>query len=273
MSLFEKVGKFEALVKKLPRVKALPASVQRTQRVAARFEEKLSKLGQAPSPVDAVLDNVINQLKQTFQTAQMKDPVRAKMTQLFDVLNTLKGKGDAASLRQMRAVVKSLGPLVSAAGATNVLAVLSQLDSVAQKQEQALGQVPAPGEQAPASSQAPGGKQFPAIPVNVQNALSSLMTNLAIGIPLTKSDGKLGPETEQAINNYKKHVPSAAALSGKQLFDKIMQDFKYVHDQQTQGVKKEQILADLKSGTKGKSSDQAYEENLGRQNIRPFPTQ
>jgi len=48
MSLFEKVVKFAALVGKLPRVTALPESVLKTQKIAAKFDAKLNKLAQLP---------------------------------------------------------------------------------------------------------------------------------------------------------------------------------------------------------------------------------
>jgi hypothetical protein len=48
MSLIEKAGQFDVLVSKLPKTSkpTLPASVQKTQDVAKRFEEKLEKLAQ-----------------------------------------------------------------------------------------------------------------------------------------------------------------------------------------------------------------------------------
>lgn len=48
MSLTEKAGQFDVLVSKLPKASkpTLPASVQKTQDVAKRFEEKLEKLAQ-----------------------------------------------------------------------------------------------------------------------------------------------------------------------------------------------------------------------------------
>lgn len=270
MSLFEKVGKFEALVNKLPRVRILPEAIQRTQKIAAKFEAKLNKLAQDPSAgLDAAIDATRTALEDFFQNGKMPDTARKSATQYYDMLAGLKNP-DANGLKQLMEVVKSLGPLVSAAGGANaVVPALSKLYQAAQQKQEELASVPQPGQAAPGQAAAPAAKGFPSIPTNVQNALSTLMTTLNIGIPLPKVDGKLGPDTQQAINNYKKNVPSAAALNGKPLFDKIIQDFKYVHDQQTQGKQPQQILADLKSGTKGQSSDQVFEQGLGKQNLRP----
>lgn len=228
MSLFEKLGKYEALVNKLPRQTIIPEAVKRTQKVAAKFEAKLERLAQdnaGASMLGGAVNAVVQQLNQTFQQVRMPDSVRAKLTQLYTNLQNLSGADDAASLNQIRAIVKSIGPLVSNIGAANnVLPVLSHLDQVVQKQQQA--QAPAPGgagaQQAGQPGAAVAAKGFPSIPTNVQQALSEIMVKENLGVPLAKIDGKLGPETQRALNNYFKKFPQKSTLRGKPLWDDIL---------------------------------------------------
>jgi len=185
MSLFDKVGKFEALVSKLPRKTAIPASVQKTLNVAAKFDKKLEKLAQMPEPLNPP------------------------------------------------------GPMAGGGA----------------EREQA----------APA-------QKLPAIPANVQNALSSLMVKLNIGIPLRKADGIRGPDTEQAIAAYKKNMPSAANLEGKRLYDKIMSDWKRSVELERAGKQGKDLLAALQQGAAGvgaSQQDQAFEQGMAQQKLRP----
>jgi hypothetical protein len=88
-----------------------------------------------------------------------------------------------------------------------------------------LGDQPAPFTPPPAQN-APGvpEKNRPAplelIPIDVQKKLSDIMVNLRIGIPLSKIDGKVGPETQQALNNYANHF-GLKGMTNKQLFAHI----------------------------------------------------
>jgi len=187
MSLFDKVGKFEALVSKLPRKTAIPASVQKTLNIAAKFDKKLEKLGQMPDPLNPP------------------------------------------------------GPMAGGGA----------------EREQAR---PAPAQ------------KFPAIPANVQNALSSLMVKLNIGIPLRKADGVRGPDTEQAIASYKKNMPSAANLEGKALYDRIMNDWKRSVELERAGKQGNDLLTALQQGVAGVGAgqkDQAFEQGMAQQKLRP----
>jgi len=62
--------------------------------------------------------------------------------------------------------------------------------------------------------------QATTIPSNIQKALNSVLIHDDIGTPV-KTDGALGPETQQALNNYKKHF-NLSNMNNQALFNDIL---------------------------------------------------
>ena len=75
---------------------------------------------------------------------------------------------------------------------------------------------PAPREQA----KAPAVAQVSVTPDD-QKMISDFLVKYNMGIPLSKTDGKYGPETAQAINNIRKNVKSLAGMGDAQVIETL----------------------------------------------------
>jgi len=171
MSLIEKVGKFQMLVSKLPKVKPLPASVLRAQKLAAKFDEKFSKQAQnqgLSKEQRALLGQAISLMKQMGVDESVSKPLQ-------DALSF--NKVDPAAINVAVQKAQSANPTVAGGKGQQLKSIISQI-------------FPSGGEAA-APQKAPGGKVEGKIDPAVQKALG------------VESDGWLGPETRKALDAFK----------------------------------------------------------------------
>lgn len=113
---------------------------------------------------------------------------------------------------------------------------------------------------------------YPPIDPKAQGLLSKFLVDHNAGIPLSKIDGKLGPETRQALNNFKKYL-GKPQMSDTDVFgilnlpgqaDKMVAQMKAQHV--APGV--QQALQRSNQDQK----DQTYEQSLVDQHLRPPTT-
>lgn len=88
------------------------------------------------------------------------------------------------------------------------------------------------------------------IPTNVQQALGGVLVAINQGIPIQPT-GKLDQSTQWALNKFKQLVPSAANLTGKALYDKIIDSHTYAYYKGKEGKSESEIAQGLKSGETG----------------------
>lgn len=70
---------------------------------------------------------------------------------------------------------------------------------------------------------------FAPIPRNVQEHLSSLVALRGWGIPLSRIDGKIGPSTTQALNNFKSKMKLPLNTPNAQVFSIIEKEYAKDH--------------------------------------------
>lgn len=160
--------------------------------------------------LDSAIDGLSGKLMQLLQNGTLKDPVRLKVDQYHQLLNGLKGKGDAQSLTQLSSIIKSLGPMLySDANAAGILSTLGRLSQEVEKKQQMLAEVNVPADQ---TNQQAGKMSVPETVVSgtptfskeLQAKLNRILVPMGLMLPI-KEDGLLGAETKKALSLYKNH--------------------------------------------------------------------
>lgn len=133
-------------------------------------------------------------------------------------------------------------------------------------------EVPAPQAESVMQMPADHITGYAPIDPKVQGLLSKFLVDHNAGIPLTKVDGKLGPETRQALNNFKKYVgkPQMSDTDAFGILNLPGQADKMVAQMKAQPVAPGVQHALNRSNQDQK--DQAYEQSLVNQHLRPPTT-
>lgn len=136
-----------------------------------------------------------------------------KVMGYYETLGALRNSDlGSGSLAQMNAIVSALAQMSfndNGAWVQSVLPTLSQASkALTSKQNQLSAVVPPANPESNVAGPAPKAvstSTLPSIPKDIQQRLSDLMMPAGLlAVPL-KVDGALGPDTQKALNTYKKH--------------------------------------------------------------------
>jgi hypothetical protein len=130
-------------------------------------------------------------------------------------------------------------------------------------------EVPAPQQEDVIQMPAAHITGYAPIDPKVQGLLSKFLVDHNAGIPLSKIDGKLGPETRQALNNFKKYVgkPQMSDSDAFSILNLPGQADKMVAQMKAQPMAPGVQQALRRSNQE--QADQKYEEDMAKQHLRP----
>lgn len=223
MSLNEKISGFNALVKKttVPVEKPLPISVQKSLKVAEKFELKLNKLAQAAG-LTPQMRKMLESMLQNVNALSTKTPAaKDYVAPLMDAINSGNPNMDA-----LKNTVQQVAALFSRELGKEHAPQIQQAQQLAAALQ---GQAPAPAAAAPQAAPAPAAAkpnaQLPTIPKDVQAKLSEMLSQDGHFIPF-KTDGVLGPTTQKALEVYKEKYNSPG-LAGENLYNAIRKSYNF----------------------------------------------